>query len=222
MVLKKNEIRDIFSKRHSRKKTILTWKGFRTIKLLDKHAVLRDIWDAISREVNEQREFLEAEVFNMRQQIEVEKEKSEADLVASAPGYFIEELRVLHKELEKELEGQLGDLPGGMSRVLERIRLVLGQDFDEQLQVVDRTEKDSLEHMEELRRRLVRMAKDLQLSEEEVSRLREALTVTYDGGLASVYNSVQGLSTDEANFQTKTDLLKCLFEQNLDIRKSST
>ena len=221
MVLQKNEITDIFSNRHCRKKTILTWRGFRTIKLLDKQAVLRDIWNALRREVNEQRAFLEAEVLNMRQQIEAEKEKSGADLVASTPGYFIEELRVLCKELEKELEGQLADLPDGMSRVLERIRLVLGRDFDEQLQVVDRMEKESLEHMEKLRRRVVRMAKDLQLSEEEVARLREALTTTPDGGLASVYNSVQGLSTDEVNFQKKTDLLKRLFEQNLDIRKSS-
>ena len=218
MVLQKNEITDIFSNRHCRKKTILTWRGFRTIKLLDKQAVLRDIWNALRREVNEQRAFLEAEVLNMRQQIEAEKEKSGADLVASTPGYFIEELRVLCKELEKELEGQLADLPDGMSRVLERIRLVLGRDFDEQLQVVDRMEKESLEHMEKLRRRVVRMAKDLQLSEEEVARLREALTTTAGGELASVYNSVQGLSTDEANFQKKTDLLKRLFEQNLDIR----
>lgn len=221
MVLRKNEITDIFSNRHCRKKTILTWKGFRTIKLIDKQAVLRDIWNAIRREVNDQRAYLEAEVLNMRQQIEAEKEKSGADLVASVPGYFIEELRVLHKELEKELEGQLADLPGGKSSVLERIRSVLGRDFDEQLQVVDRMEKESLEHMEKLRRRLLRMAKDLQLSEEEVTRLREALTTTVDGGLASVYNSVQGLSTDEGSFQKKTDLLKCLFELNLNIRKSS-
>ncbi|MCH8215550.1 MAG: hypothetical protein IH892_02130 [Planctomycetes bacterium] len=221
MALQKNEITDIFSNRHCREKTILTWRGFRTIKLLDKPAVLRDIWNAISREINEQRAFLEAEVLNMRQQIEVEKEKSGADLVASAPRYFIEELRVLCKELEKEVDGQLAVLPDGMSSVLERIRVVLGQNFDEQLQVVDRMEKGSLEHMEKLRRRLVRMAKDLQLSEEEVARLREALTTTPDGGLASVYNSVQGLSTDEVNFQKKTDLLKRLFEQNLDIRKSS-
>lgn len=220
MTLKKHEITAIFSKRHCRKKTILTWKGFRTIKLLDKHAVLRDIWDAIRSEVNEQREFLETEVYSMRQQIEAEKQKSEAGRVSSAPAYVIEELRGLCKELEKELEGQLADLPDGMSSVLDRIRLVLGQDFGEQLQGVDRMEKGSLEHMEKLERRLVRMAKDLQLSEEEVTRLREALTTTYDGGFASIYSCVQGLSTDEIDFQTKTELLKILFEQNLDLRKS--
>ena len=222
MVLKKDEITDIFSRRHCRTKTILTWKGFRTIKLVNKHAVLRDIWNALSKEVNEQRQFLEAEVSNVRQQIEAEKEKSEADLIVSAPGYFVEEMRVLFKELEKELEGQLTNLPGGKSSMLERIWSILGQDFDGQFQVVDRMEKDSLEHMERLRRRLVRMAKDLQLSDGEVTHLREALAVAYDGGEASVYKSVQGLSIDDANFQKKRDLLKTLFEHNLEIRRSLT
>jgi hypothetical protein len=189
--------------------------------MINKHAVLRDIWNVLSRELNEQRQFLEAEISNMRQQIEAEKEKNAADLIASAPGYVFEELRVLFNKLEKELEGQLTNLPGGKSRVLERIWSILGQNFDGRLQVVDRTQKDSMEHMEELRRRLVRMAKDLQLSQEEVADLREALAAAYDGGVASMYKCVQGLSNDDANFQKKRGLLKILFEENLEIRNSS-
>ena len=217
MVLKREEITDIFSRRHCEVKRFLTWKGWRYVKIVNKHAVLRDIWNVLSRELNEQRQFLEAEVSNMRQQIEAEKEKSAADLIASAPGYVFEELRVLFRELEKELEGQRINLPGGKSSVLERIWQVLGQNFDGQLQVVDRMEKDSMEHMEELKRRLVRMAKDLQLSQEEVADLREALAAAYDGGVASIYKSVQGLSTNDNNFQKKRDLLRILFEQNLEI-----
>ncbi len=45
--------------------------------------MLRDIWNVLSKELNEQRQFLEAEVSNMRQQIEAEKEKSAADLIAA-------------------------------------------------------------------------------------------------------------------------------------------
>ena len=222
MVLKREEITDIFSRRHSEVKRYLTWKGWRYVKIINKHAVLRDIWNVLSRELNEQRQFLEAEISNMRQQIEAEKEKSAADLIASAPGYVFEELRVLFNELEKELEGQLTNLPGGKSRVLERIWSILGQNFGGQLQVVDRIEKDSMEHMEELRRRLVRMAKDLQLSQGEVADLREALAAAYYGGVASVYKSVQGLSIDDSNFQKKRDLLRILFQHNLEIRRSVT
>jgi hypothetical protein len=184
--------------------------------------VLRDIWDAFCGEFDEQRQFLEEEVANMRQEIQAEKEKSGANLAVSDPGCFFEELRALFKELEKELEGQITHLPGGKSSVLEKIQVVLEQDFDEQFQVVGRMEQDSLEHMNKLRRRLERMAKDLQLSEKEVARLRESLMAAYDGGVPSAYKAVQGLSINEEHYQKKCDLLHLLFEQNIDIRKDIT
>jgi hypothetical protein len=219
MVLNRNDISAMFARRQKKKTTLtLTWKGLRKVKLLDKSAVLHDIWRAFCREFDEQHQFLEEEVANMRQQIEAKKEKSDADLVVSAPGYVFEELRVLFKELEKELDGQLTHLSGGKSSILERIHLVLEQDYDGQLQIVDQTEKTSLEHMERLSRRLERMATDLQLSEEEVARLRGELTVAYDCGVASVYKSVQGLSNDETNVESKRDMLSKLFEANLEIR----
>ncbi len=221
MVLSRKEIHSIFSRRKCGKRTILTRQGFRTIKLIDKPAVLRDMWNALSREVNEQRHFLEEEILGIRQQIETEQEKSEAELDPSVPGHFIRKMRGLCCELEQELEGHLANLPGGKSSVLERMRGILGQDFDEQFQIVGRMEEDSLEHMEQLRRRLVRMAKDLQLSEGEVAHLREALATAADGGTASVYKSVQGLSTNDDDVQKKRELLKVLFESNLEIRKSS-
>jgi len=220
MVLNIQEIRAIFSRHQTKRKWVLTWKGWRYVKIINKSAVLRDIWHVLSRELNRQREYLEAEVSKMRQHIEAEQEKKAAELIDSAPGYVFEELRVLFRELEKELEGQLTNLPGGKSSVLERIWSVLGQNFDGQLREVDRMEKDSTEHMEELRRRLVRMAKDLQLSQEEVADLREALAAAYDGGVASIYKSVQGLSINDTNVEKKRDLLKKIFEQNLDIRNT--
>lgn len=218
-MVKIEEIIAIFSRRHLKTKRYLTWKGWRYVKIIDKPAVLRE-WNVLSRELNEQRQYLEAEVSNMRQHIEAEQEKKAAELIDSAPGYVFEELRVLFRELEKELEGQLTNLPGSKSSVLERIWSVLGQNFDGQLREVDRMEKDSTEHMEELRRRLVRMAKDLQLSQEEVADLREALAAAYDGGVASIYKSVQGLSINDTNVEKKRDLLKKIFEQNLEIRNT--
>jgi len=222
MVLHKRDITEIFTRRHCTKTTILTWKGLRKIKLIDKKAVLRDIWSAFCQEFDEQRTFLKEEVANMRQEIEAEKGKSDADLVVSAPGYVFEELRILFKELEKELEGQLPHLSGGKSSMLERIHSVLEQGFDEQFRKVDQMEKGSLERMERLSRRLERMAKDLELSEEEVGRLRGQLAMAYEGGFASVYKLVQGLSNDDSNVETKRDLLSKLFESNKEIRKQLT
>ena len=106
--------------------------------------------------------------------------------------------------------------------MLERIQLVLEQDYDEQFRKVDQMEKGSLEQMDRLSRRLERMAKDLQLSEEEVNLLRGQLAAAYEGGIASVYKSVQGLSNDDPNVESKRDLLSKLFESNLEIRKQLT
>lgn len=218
MVLYRSDISDIFT-RSQKTRTILTWRGFRKIKTIDKHAVLHDICMAFGREINEQRFFLEEEVAQMRQKIEAEKEKSDADLVSSAPGYVFEELRVLFRELKKELETQSIQSEEGLSNVLEKIHKVLDQDYDGQLRIVDEGEKGSLEQMERLRRRLDRMAKDLQLSEEEAARLRGELAAAYDGGVASIYKTVQGLADNDTHVASKREMLSKLFESNVEIRK---
>lgn len=220
MVLNKNEINYIFTRRTYKKKKVLTWRGFRKIKVFDKDAALRDIWDIFCRELEDQRQFLQTEAASMRQQIKAEKEK--ADQIVTAPGHVIEELRRLFKELEKELEGQQTPLTDGTSDVLDRIKSLLEQDFEEQLRIVDQMEKGSLEHMEKLNRRLERMAKDLRLSEEEVARLRSELAAAYDSGIASIYKTVQGLSGDDTDYAVKKELLSRLFESNLEIRKNLT
>jgi hypothetical protein len=214
MVLNINDITKIFSKRHCREITVLTWKGFRKIKFVNKNPMLRDIWDAFCKEFEEQRQYLDTEVANMRRQIEGEKAKNNADLVISAPGYIFEELRVLFKELESQLTDLTDDAPSA----LERIRLVLAQDYGEQFRIVEQMEKHSVEHMERLNRRLDRMAKDLQLSEGEATRLRVELAAAYDGGVASVFKTVQGLSKNDIDFSSKREVLSKLFESNLKLR----
>jgi len=184
--------------------------------------MLRNIWNAFCKEFDEQRLFLEAEVSNMREKIQTEKEKGGFSLAGSTPVYLLEELRTLFKELEEELEGHLTHLSNGKTSVLDRIQLVLNRDSNEQFQIVDRMEQDSLERMNKLRRKLERMGKDLHLSETEVTRLRESLAAVYDGGAPSAYKAIQGLSVDEENFSKESDLLHRLFEQNLDIRKNVT
>ncbi len=219
MALYQSEIRDIVRRHTSEEKRILTWRGWRKIKLLDKTAALHDIYRAFGREFEAQGKLLDEELSHMRQEIEAAREKSDSDLVDSAPGYVIQELRVLFRELEKELEGQLAQLSDDQSGLLEKIHAILAQDYEEQVRIVDATEKDSKDKIERFRRRLDRMAKDLHLSETEVSRLRGELVAAYDGGVASVYKSVQGLSSQDTNIEAKRDLLSKLFEANLEIRR---
>jgi hypothetical protein len=220
MALYQSQIRDIISRHTGGEKRILTWRGWRKIKLLDKTAALQDIYRAFGREFEEQRKVLDDELAILRQDIEAAKEKSESDLVASAPGYVFEELRTLFKELERELEERQGGQAAKKLPVLEKIHAILKQDHEEQFQIVDRAEKDAKEDMERFRRRLERMAKDLRLSEAEVARLRGELDAAYDSGVASVYKTVQGLSGNDSRTQSKRALLSKLFESNLELRKN--
>jgi len=222
MVLRKNQIDAIFRSRTYGKKTVLTWRGPRRIKMLDKRGALRDVWDAFCVEFRTQRMFLETELARMREQIETQKAKSDADLAASAPGYCIQELRVLFRELRKGLADQSDRIPGHTSDVLDKIQTVLEQDYDVQHRIIEEAENNSLEQMERLRRRLERMGKDLQLSEKEVARLRGELAIACDGGVASIYKSVQGLADDAADAKIKKTLLKKLYKSNLEIRKKLT
>lgn len=222
MALYQSEIQDIVRRHTSGEKRILTWRGWRKIKLLDKTAALHDIYRAFGREFEEQGKLLDKELAHMRQEIEAAREKSDSDLLDSAPGYVIQELRVLFRELEKELEGPLEPLTGGQADLLEKIHAILAQDYEEQVRIVNATEIDSKEKMDRFRRRLDRMAKDLHLSETEVSRLRGELTAAYDSGVSSVYKTVQGLSGHDTDIETKRDLLSKLFESNLEIRKNLT
>ncbi len=214
MALNINDITNIFSKRHCREITVLTWSGFRKIRFVNKNPMLRDIWEAFCKELEEQRQYLDTEVANMRRKIEAEKAKNHADLVVSAPGYVFEELRVL----TRELESQLTDLSADTPSALEKIRDVLAQDYSEQFRIVEQMQEHSVEHMEKLNRRLDRMAKDLHLSEGEATRLRAELAAAYDGGVASVFKTVQGLSEEDVDYSSKKDVLRKLFESNLKLR----
>jgi hypothetical protein len=218
MVLYRSQIREIFDNNTHGERRILTWRGFRKIKMLNESAALMDICRAFGQEFQEQQRLLEEELAEMRRQIEVSGESSNADLVAAAPGYVFEELRLLFQKLASELNSN-GHASEQESQLMESIRGILERDQDAQNRIVDQTEKTSREQMDRLRRRLDRMAKDLKLSEVEVSRLKGELNASYDGGVASIYDSVQGLDDEDAKAESKRDVLSKLFESNKELRK---
>ena len=98
------------------------------------------------------------------------------------------------------------------------MQVILGQAFEDRLEEMGQMEKTSTHDIERLRRRLVRMAKDLSISEDEVGRLQGALEAADDGGVVSIYRSVQGLAKGAENFEKKRDLLKSLFDDNRAMR----
>jgi len=71
--------------------------------------------------------------------------------------------------------------------------------------------------IELLQRRLDKVTQSLQLTEQELRRvvgLEDA-----DGGLESIYRSVQGLESTESQGELKKELMRSIFEANLELKK---
>ena len=219
MTLYHSDIREIFERHTVRERRILTWRGLRKIKVVNHQGAMLDICRTFAQEFKEQQQFLNDKIATMRQQIESAQENSDSDLLESAPGYVFAELRVLFDRLTQAFNEDASQHTPAEVEVLDKIRDILERDHEEQFRIVDQVEQDSLHQMDRLRRRLDRMTKDLKLSEEEVARLRGELETASDGGVASIYKSVQGISDGDAHAESKRDLLSKLFESNLEIRK---
>jgi len=75
---------------------------------------------------------------------------------------------------------------------------------------------DSLNEIDRLERRVAKLTESLDLTEEELKRV--AAMKSIDLGVSSIYRSVQGLSSEEANAASKKEMLKNIFEANLALK----
>jgi hypothetical protein len=70
--------------------------------------------------------------------------------------------------------------------------------------------------IELLERRVAKLMAMLDVSEEELRRVRSARQV--DVGVPSIYREVQGLSADAAQHERKREMMRSIFEANLALR----
>ena len=64
-----------------------------------------------------------------------------------------------------------------------------------------------------LERRIAKLNKSLKNTESTLRKVAAAKGI--DHGLASIFDDIQGLNFDDANFERKSELLKEIFEQNI-------
>lgn len=94
---------------------------------------------------------------------------------------------------------------------LNKLEKKLERAFD---RLVGRVKSD---HEELLERRIEKLNKALKETEEALRRVAQMKQV--DGGIASIYDSIQGLADDALNFGKKKELLAVVFLENLEIQK---
>lgn len=117
------------------------------------------------------------------------------------------ELYRLHEARRRGLERVAAPLPVATSVSGDVPRAHVG--FSDEI-----VERDL--RIELLERRVAKLMAMLDVSEEELRRVRSARQV--DVGVPSIYREVQGLSTEAADQEKKRDMMRSIFEANLALR----
>ena len=82
------------------------------------------------------------------------------------------------------------------------------------------TETDQQRKIDLLERRIAKLTQQLGMTEEQLQNVMRAKSI--DPGVASIYDSVQGLSADEVQAELKKELMAKIFEANVELRKKYT
>ncbi|MHC4393879.1 MAG: hypothetical protein ACYTFT_06030 [Planctomycetota bacterium] len=104
----------------------------------------------------------------------------------------------------------LGELEHELNRIVDRM---ISSQRD---RYVDQERLEHLKKISILERRLNKLNKALKTTETALIKVAEAKSI--DGGMASIYDSIQGLSLGDVDFARKTELLQEVFVQNLEIQ----
>lgn len=119
---------------------------------------------------------------------------SEDELTRLAPETIAAALRAWS---ERQMAPAAGSAPEAADNDL------VGLDKDAQIQLLER--------------RLAKLTQVLGFTEEELRRI--AAMKGLDSGLASIYRTVQGLSSSEEQFARKRDLMRSIFEANTELKR---
>lgn len=105
-----------------------------------------------------------------------------------------------------------------MAAIREKITaLALGTVQDHRDETMEAQLAEQRTKIERFERRISKLTSNLELTEEELKRIASAKNI--DLGVSSIYRNVQGLSSSDGDFETKKELMSCIFQANLDLQK---
>jgi hypothetical protein len=159
----------------------------------------RDGIVAQSRKAKAELETVQAEVERQRRLREIRKDS--AELVAG-----------LEAQLEEIFAKESGDPEKLKAAVLAASKKALGEAAS---QLADEAESDK--RIAQLERRITKLNSSLQNAEALIQRLASMKDV--ETGVASIYRSVQGLSLEGDQVEAKKEMLKSIFDANVELRQ---
>jgi hypothetical protein len=205
----------------------------RTIGPLDPNEMAEILHTAETQFTRQLREF--QDLADSRQVVEAHRRESQAELArlresleerrlaearpAAAPESASEVRKRLLVEIRACLQPLLpeGSFGGVDRRVVEDLRSVTERHVADALEQLRHSFKLETENQE---RRVAKLVKSLEQTEAVLARVAAAKAI--DPGVASIYDSVQGLSGLDAALEKKKELLVHIFEANLALRQART
>ncbi len=193
-----------------------------------------DTDDALSLSVNAREGFLELARGEMSGGVDVgadssaladldrlrgELEASRAELEERGRIRSGAEVGVEDEALELRLRAVFASRPGAADPELERdvVQAALDELSEMRGRAAERRQAEGRRETRQLERRIAKLAGLLEQTEGELRRTRARGAP--DPGVASIYAEVQGLDAGDGRHEQKKDLMKCIFEANLELQR---
>ncbi|HJP01758.1 MAG TPA: hypothetical protein QF764_08340 [Planctomycetota bacterium] len=113
-----------------------------------------------------------------------------------------------------------GDYAAEAADLREQVTaLLLGSVRSERDKVVAAQMSDHRQSVENFERRITKLTRSLEVTEDELRRMAERKEV--EPGVASVFRTVQGLNAGEDDLEAKTEMMASIFEANMTLQKGA-
>lgn len=182
--------------------------------------------DAFLKEVEADRARIEAAKEAARKELDVmleqlkgsqdahERRRTELEAESKANAEVEDDL--LAKRIQEIFAGS-GD-GADMAAIREKITaLALGTVQDHRDETMEAQLAEQRTKIERFERRISKLTSSLEMTEDELKRIAAAKNI--DLGVSSIYRNVQGLSSSDDDYETKKELMSCIFQANLDLQK---
>jgi hypothetical protein len=193
----------------------------KAVRGLPKKAFLREV-EEDKRKIVEQGERARKELDGLLQQLQDrngEVTRMQADLVRESQENAEVEDRAIAGHIAQLFEGC--KTPEDYERIREQITLLTLDSLQgERDKSIEAQLAEQKREVEQYKRRISKLTNSLELTEEELKRIAAAKSI--DLGVQSIYRTVQGLGSDDDDYETKKELMSCIFQANLDLQKNRT
>jgi len=184
--------------------------------------------DAFLREVRADKKRIEAAREAARRELEamLVKLKNVHDQVDAREAELVAESQATSRAQNAELSLKITEIFESLKKgadteeIREQITAVaIGSLQEERDRSIEAQMSEHRVEVEQFERRIAKLTESLEITEDELKRIAAAKNI--EVGVGSIYRTVQGLSADDNDYETKKELMSSIFAANLELQKGA-